>query len=161
MAPITTINQLLTRDGEGLKALYQRSKPGTIPVGESEGMASVAPGTDEGEESRRFFSFLWQGKVFERADEGTTTLVNKTFLGKSFAAKVYVGASLLDGKDSIIIDYKDTPFKPFRIIRDEIREVAPGIYLGYAYLRGIDYAPIVFALNFNEAPDRPLPRPMP
>src|SRR5580700_1216457 len=52
LAPITTISQLLTRDGAALKALYQLSQPGAIPVGESEGMASVAPGTDEGEESR-------------------------------------------------------------------------------------------------------------
>jgi hypothetical protein len=74
-----------------------------------------------------------------------------------FPAKLYCGQSLLDGRrESVIIDYAFTDELPgyreapdalggrngFRI-RDEIRMVRPGFYLGRAYLKG------VFGLNFT------------
>lgn len=74
-----------------------------------------------------------------------------------FPAKLYCGQSLLDGRrESIIIDYAFTDDLPgYRErpdvlagregleIRDEIRMVRPGFYLGRAYLKK------VFALNFT------------
>ncbi|UVT19787.1 MAG: hypothetical protein H8K03_18680 [Nitrospira sp.] len=74
-----------------------------------------------------------------------------------FPAKLYCGQSLLDGRrESIIIDYAFTDDLPgYREmpdvlagregleIRDEIRMVRPGFYLGRAYIRK------VFALNFT------------
>lgn len=148
-APASAAQKLLTRTAPDLEALYRSSEPGPIPEGSSAGSASVAPGTSDGEASREFISFLWQGKVFERIDDSSATLVNKTVFGDTFSAKVYFGESLLDKKTSIIIDYSETSYKPFRIIRDEIRRVAPGVYLGYAYLRGVQDAPVTFALDFN------------
>jgi hypothetical protein len=79
-----------------------------------------------------------------------------------FPAKLYCGQSLLDGRrESIIIDYAFTDeLRGYQAgidslggrngaqIRDEIRLVRPGLYLGRAYLAR------VFALNFtleNEA----------
>jgi hypothetical protein len=74
-----------------------------------------------------------------------------------FPAKLYCGQSLLDARrESIIIDYfftdeipgyqesPDLPRRPPRpAVRDEIRMIRPGFYLGRAYLdRG-------FALNFT------------
>jgi hypothetical protein len=74
-----------------------------------------------------------------------------------FPARLYCGQSLLDGRrESVIIDYAFTDELPgyraapddlggrngFRI-RDEIRMVRPGFYLGRAYLKG------VFGLNFT------------
>jgi len=52
----------------------------------------------------------------------------------------------MDGKETIIIDYSQTSFVAKKI-RDEIREVAPGIYLGKVWwgkTRILD-----FALNSN------------
>lgn len=74
-----------------------------------------------------------------------------------FPAKLYCGQSLLDGRrESIIIDYAftdDLPGyreKPDALagrdgfeIRDEIRMVRPGFYLGRAYMKK------VFVLNFT------------
>jgi hypothetical protein len=74
-----------------------------------------------------------------------------------FPAKLYCGQSLLDGRrESVIIDYVFTDELPgYREapdalggrngvrIRDEIRMVRPGFYLGRAYLKG------VFGLNFT------------
>jgi hypothetical protein len=160
-APLTAAQQLLlTKTAQDIEALYRRSEPGPIPEGASQGAGTVSPGTDEGRESQELISFLWQGKIFERIDDSSATLVNKTIFGDAFSAKVYFGESLLDGKKSIIIDYSETSYKPFRIIRDEIRRVAPGVYLGYAYLRGVKTAPVIFALDFN-APKTEAPAPAP
>ena len=74
-----------------------------------------------------------------------------------FPAKLYCGQSLLDGRrESIIIDYSFTDELPgYRAepdalagrdglrIRDEIRMIRPGFYLGRAYLNR------VFGLNFT------------
>ena len=48
----------------------------------------------------------------------------------------------MDGKETIIIDYSKTSFLAGKI-RDEIREVEPGVYLGKVWLgklRVIDFA---------------------
>ena len=83
-----------------------------------------------------------------------------------FPAKLYCGQSLLDGRrESIVIDYAFTDELPGYVerpdalagrdyleIRDEIRMVRPGFYLGRAYIRN------AFALNFTlEAVDMALP----
>jgi len=74
-----------------------------------------------------------------------------------FPAKLYCGQSLLDGRrESVIIDYAFTDeLSGYREapdslggrngvrIRDEIRMVRPGFYLGRAYMKG------VFGLNFT------------
>ena len=73
-----------------------------------------------------------------------------------FPANVYCGISLLDTRrESIIIDYAyGDDYKPFipevdglvtrngKMIRDEIRMIRPGLYLGRAYLENL------FLLNF-------------
>ena len=157
-APLNAAQKLLVKTAQDLQDLYRRSEPGPLPEGSSQGAGTVSPGTEDGEASREIIALLWQGKIFTRIDDRTGTLVNKTVVGETFDAKVYFGESLLDGKESIIIDYSETPFKPFRIIRDEIRRVGPGVYLGYAYLRGLDVAPVIFALDFN-APAAAVPAP--
>jgi hypothetical protein len=57
-------------------------------------------------------------------------------------AEVREGASLMDGKPCIVLDYSETSLLA-HWIRDEIREVAPRTYLGKVYLgkkRLIDFA---------------------
>jgi hypothetical protein len=45
---------------------------------------------------------------------------------------VYRAPSWFDGQEAIILDYSKTSFVAQRI-RDEIREVAPRLYLGQVY----------------------------
>ena len=47
-------------------------------------------------------------------------------------AKVYKSDSWLDGKECIVLDYSDTSLLA-QWIRDEIREIQPGMYLGKVY----------------------------
>ena len=60
----------------------------------------------------------------------------------SIVAKVYRDISWLDGKPTIVIDYAKTSFFAQKI-RDEIREVEPGLYLGKVWWgnkRVLDFA---------------------
>ena len=57
-------------------------------------------------------------------------------------AKVYKAASWLDGKECIVLDYSQTSLVA-HWIRDEIRLIGPGLYLGKVYwdkARLIDFA---------------------
>jgi hypothetical protein len=136
------VDRLLTMSQEQLDALFTASPAGEIPKGEAEGTAIVAPGTTYSPTIARFISsFAWQGKVFD-AEKGV--LRNKILpLGlNAIIAKVYKGESWLDGKECIVLDYSDTSLLA-QWIRDEIREISPGVYLGKVYWgkqRLIDFA---------------------
>ena len=73
-------------------------------------------------------------------------LVNKLtpFGVRAVRAKVYIGDSWLDGNKAIIFDYSKTSFIA-QGIRDEIREVEPGVYLGKVWWRATRL--VDFALN--------------
>jgi len=131
-APPPAISELLKMSGDDLDALFSASPPGPIPSGEAEGTAIVAPGSSKTDEIAAFVNaFAWQGKIFDPANG---TLVNH--LGpagtEAILAKVYVGKSLIDGKDCIVLDYSKTSLAA-RHIRDEIRMVGPNTYLGPVY----------------------------
>lgn len=116
-----------------LDELYRNSPVGEIPDGDGKGAAIIAPDTPIKEGLTSLIEWLaWQGKVFS-SQRGT--LVNKIgpFSMQAVDAQVYKGASLLcPGEESIILDYSKSIFFA-QPIRDEIREVSPGIYLGNAY----------------------------
>jgi hypothetical protein len=136
------VDRLLTMSQEQLDALFTASPAGEIPNGEAEGTAIVAPGTTYSPTIARFISnFAWQGKVFD-TEKGV--LRNKILpLGlNAIIAKVYKADSWLDGKECIVLDYSDTSLLA-QWIRDEIREISPGVYLGKVYWgrqRLIDFA---------------------
>jgi hypothetical protein len=136
------VDKLLTMSQAQLDELFSASPAGAIPDGEAEGTAIVAPGTAYSPTIAKFINnFAWQGKVFD-AKKGV--LRNKILpLGlNAIIAKVYKDASWLDGKQCIVLDYSDTSLLA-QWIRDEIREISPGVYLGKVYWgkqRLIDFA---------------------
>jgi hypothetical protein len=138
----TAVSDLLTMSQAQLDELFTRSDSGPIPDGEAKGTAIVAPGTTYTQDVAQFIShFAWQGKVF---DSKKGVLRNKIlpFGLNAIIAKVYKGPSWLDGKESIVLDYSETSLVA-HWIRDEIREIAPGVYLGKVYRskkRLIDFA---------------------
>jgi hypothetical protein len=69
----------------------------------------------------------------------------------AIAARVYKGESFLDGEECIVLDYSRTSSSA-RWVRDEIREVGPGVYLGIAYLRKVKV--VHFCLMFPETAER-------
>jgi cytochrome P450 len=118
-----------------LDALYRDVElPGAIPVGDTLGTALVLPGRAIGRAAGTAARLLfWQGKVF---DPTSGTLKNKVspFGIRAIRARVDVGDSWLDrGTRAIVLDYSRTSLVA-RWIRDEIREVGPGLWLGKVFV---------------------------
>jgi hypothetical protein len=137
-----TVSEMLKMSQEQLDKLFEQSEAGDIPRGEAKGTAIVAPGTTYTQNIADFVNhFAWQGKVF---DPSKGVLRNKIlpFGLNAIIAKVYKGQSWLDKKECIVLDYSETSLLA-HWIRDEIREVAPNVYLGKVYWskkRLIDFA---------------------
>lgn len=140
------IEKWLAMDREQLDEIYMNAEAGTIPSGDTRGTAIVA-GTFFARMYARFARlFAWQGKVFDLfpPDQQNGILINKisAFSLTFIVAKVYKDASWMDGKETIVIDYSKTSFFAKKI-RDEIREVEPGVYLGKVWwgkTRILDFA---------------------
>ena len=136
------VAKFLTMSQSELDTLFTESSVGSIPDGEAEGTAIVAPGTTFSPTVAQFISlFAWQGKVFD-AKKGVLKNKILPFGLNAIIAKVYKASSWLDGKECIVLDYSDTSFVA-QWIRDEIRQVEPKLYLGKVYWdkkRLIDFA---------------------
>ncbi len=98
--------------------------------------------------------FVWEGKSFHAAAPGAGEGINRVQLAglgrqRLFPFGTLLGASLLDGRPAVILDY-DRPENPawIRRIHDEVREVAPGLWLGPAMVKGASGATLAlwFAL---------------
>jgi hypothetical protein len=63
-------------------------------------------------------------------------------VGRAIPADVYVGESWADGRPSLIFDYSRSRLWPD--VRDEVREVAPGLYLGVMYRGGAPANPPMY-----------------
>jgi hypothetical protein len=136
------VNKLLQMSQAQLDDLFTRSEPGPIPDGVAKGTAIIAPGTVFSPEIAEAINvFGWQGKTFD-AQHGV--LRNRiSLLGlNAIVAEVYKGPSWLDQKECIVLDYSKTSTVA-QWIRDEIRQIDTGTYLGKVYWekkRLIDFA---------------------
>jgi hypothetical protein len=124
--------QLLKMSQQELDALFSAHDAGPLPDGEAKGTAIIAPGTAGSEKIAELINiFGWQGKVFD-AKAG---LLRNHILAiglKAIIARVYKGPSLLDSKECIVLDYSDTSLVASHV-RDEIRQIERGFYLGKVY----------------------------
>ena len=135
--PISDPTDFLKLSEEQLDAIFRSAPAGAIPNGQGEGTAIIAPGTAVSDDIAKFIHiFSWKGKVFEPdvIDPQRATLKNRLLLlgTKAIIAQVYKGESWLDAKECIVLDYSRTSIVA-QWIRDEIREVSPGVYLGVVY----------------------------
>ncbi len=130
-----TDSALLQKDGHALEEMFMAAKAGDIPVGRTDGRAHLVPGTLENESlSRLIYLFAWRGKTFDL--DGTMLSNRVTALDLSaIRAKVYRGPSWLDREDCVVLDYSRTSFVA-SAVRDELREIAPGVHLGLIWLFG-------------------------
>ena len=145
MAVQIDVGRLLTMSQKELDDLFARSPAGPTPSGEADGTVLFKPGGPLEEIAAKLAHLLfWQGKVF---DSARGELRNKVLpMGiRAVAAKVYRGPSWLDGNECIVLDYSQTSLIAHHV-RDEIREVAPQLYLGVVFW---DREKVLnFALNF-------------
>jgi hypothetical protein len=128
-----TVKTWLDKSRAELDEIYRNASPGEIPRGETRGTAILTGSLFSRMVAAFARLFAWQGKVFDLfcAGEEAGILVNKItpFSLTFIIAKVYRDKSWLDGKETIVIDYSSTSFFA-KVIRDEIREIEPGVYLG-------------------------------
>lgn len=137
-----TLDDLVHMNQSELDILYANADAGPIPDGASEGRAMFFPGSILAVPSTMLASFIWQGKVFNR-DDGV--LMNRVFGFEAISAEIYYGASNFDGRRSVIVDYHNSLLL-VRPIRDEVRLIAPNLYLGRAYANTL-VGPVLF-VNF-------------
>ena len=141
------VAQLLQMSNAQLDELFSSSAAGDIPDGPAKGTAIIAPGTKFSAEIAEIINlFVWQGKTFD-AKKGV--LRNRILaIGlNAIVATVYKGPSWFDKKECIVLDYSETSLVA-RWIRDEIRSIGPGFYLGRVYC---DKTPLIhFALEFQK-----------
>ena len=99
--------------------------------------------------------FPWEGKSFQSQSKDVGEGINRInllFKMRWFPFKTTFDASFLDGQPSFILDYSGSRNPPLiRSIVDEVREVAPGLYLGPAALvvRGKPRPILFFAVSFH------------
>lgn len=146
--PALTLDDLAARSFAELEALYRAAHvPSSLADfdGALDGRLLAVRHLDRGPLGailRRLVaskSFVWAGKSLraQHATSGTgiNRLVVPGVLGRQelFPFTTSIAPSLLDGRDTIFIDYERPDNPPFvRGIRDEIRQVAPGLLLGPA-----------------------------
>jgi hypothetical protein len=127
-----TVAQLFTLSDEELDQLFSNSPAGDIPNGDGHGTAIIAPQrTFSPQIAEAINLFAWQGKTFD-AQHGTLTNRLLAFGVNAIVAQVYKGPSWFDGKECIVLDYSTTSLVAEHI-RDEIRQIGPGMYLGMVY----------------------------
>ncbi|MBT2608148.1 hypothetical protein J7I97_07560, partial [Streptomyces sp. ISL-87] len=126
------VDELLTMSRPELDRLFRASSAGDIPQGTGVGTVLLARGAKVSKVAAGLARRLaWQGKVFDRDGGGLRNRVTP-FGVRAIRAKVYRDESRLDGGECIVLDYSRTSLLAHRI-RDEIREIGPGFYLGIVY----------------------------
>ena len=127
-----TREELLSLSGQELDDLFSASPAGDIPNGEGEGTAIISPGTSFSSEIASLINiFGWQGKTFDAAHGVLTNRIVASGIN-AIVAEVYKSASWFDNKECIVLDYSKTSLLA-KHIRDEIRQIGPGAYLGMVY----------------------------
>jgi hypothetical protein len=135
---VMTSEDLLNSSPAELDALYRQAPIGPIPDGVAEGHVLFIADTPVNQMITCYVRALaWQGKVFNLVSAFRLRLVKATLSrGKSW---------FCPGEEAIILDYSKTSFLAQKI-RDEIREVSPGLFIGQAYWD--DHRVLSFSLQF-------------
>ena len=124
--------QLLKMSQKELDDLFKASPAGPIPDGQAKGTAIISPGTVFSHEIAELISvFGWQGKTFDGKRGVLTNRILAIGLN-AIVAEVYKDKSWLDGNECIVLDYSKTSLIA-KWIRDEIRLIGDGFYLGKVY----------------------------
>src|ERR1043166_7481753 len=111
-----------------LTRLFEEAKPGEIPVGRARGQVLLMTDARCPRLRARLASTAWKGKTFECDGE----FINQWPGFKALRGKAEMGESWHDGKPCLVLDYpSNTPV--FGNTRDEMREIAPGLYLARLY----------------------------
>ena len=141
-----TVQEISRMTADEVDQLFRQGEVGQIPDGKAEGTAIFKPGGPAEPALQRLVrAIAWQGKVL---NVRSGSLKNRIlpFGTRAIAAEVYRDRSWFDGEECIVLDYSRRSIVA-RWVRDEIRRVAPGLYLGLVYLKRARL--IYFTLQFT------------
>lgn len=162
--PVLTLDDLARLSGDELGGLYEAGDvPANLAVlnGSTKGRllaVTSVDGTPLAGLLRLLAAsrlFPWQGKHFDtrarKSGHGDNTVRLPFYRAQWLGFRTRIGKSLLDGSDCIVLDYDSVSNpRPLRRIRDELREVVPGLYMGPALWRRKNDNPLLllwFALD--------------
>jgi len=146
-----TARDLKSMSRRELDELFRKSPAGPVPKGPSRGTALIVPG---GFLDRILGGlvrlFVWKGKQFRTDADGSASLKNliSPLSIELFRAEVYPEESWFSDGPAVILDYSESSIL-VRMIRDEIRQVGDGLYLGQVFLWRTRV--ILFMLEFPTA----------
>lgn len=140
-----SLDGLLELPHERLAALYTGAPPPVLEAlnGPLRGRMLVVPAVPAAISAlpcawARTSTFPWRGKSFRSLGPDRGEGVNRVVLDRIelFRFETDIGPSLDDGEPVVRLSY-DLPENPglIRRIDDEVREIAPGLFLGQAWLR--------------------------
>lgn len=132
---------------EELGELFGAGTAGAVPDGRGKGTVLLGTGGRAARVAAALcYALAWRGKVVNARQGRLKNIV--TPLGiQAIEAAVYKQDSWYDGETCIVLDYSKTSFVA-RKIRDEIREIAPGVFLGLVFW-GRRHV-LDFALDFRQ-----------
>jgi hypothetical protein len=144
-----TTDELVQMTGSELDDLFRSLPAGPLPTGPGAGTALLGSAIRGRRAAAAFVRrTAWQGK--DLAPDGRSLRNRISPFGlRAVAARVYEGPSRVDGDPCVVLDYSRTSWLA-RWVRDEMREVAPGTYLGIVFLRSRQL-PLRFVLEFAPA----------
>lgn len=109
--------------------VYAHAKAGAVPMGVKNGWVIRPPLLPE------IASGLWMGKTFRTGPNGGAlmNLITGARI-EGFPAYVYRSRSRIDGKPAWVFNYTPSLVLP---VYDEVREVSPGVWMGFNWWQGI------------------------
>jgi hypothetical protein len=128
---ITRLEDLKRMSCDELQQIYAGAAcPGSQPVGFARGEILFLVNMRRPEANKRKANLVWKGKHFNEQGE----FINQWVGGRAVRSHVYTAPSWFDNRPSLILEYPEkVPY--FGKMRDELREVGPGVYLSVVYDR--------------------------
>jgi hypothetical protein len=115
-----------------LGELFGAGTAGAIPDGRGKGTVLLGTGGPAARVAAALcYALAWRGKVVN-ARQGRLRNILTPLGIRAIEAAVYKQDSWYDGETCIVLDYSKTSLLA-RMIRDEIREIAPGVFLGLVF----------------------------
>ncbi len=112
----------------GWEALFRQGTLGCGPLGSTRGVVLYAHGKHPCLKAR-LQGLIWKGKTFH----GDATFTNRWLGGvHAVSAGVEVEPSWLDGQPCYVMQYASNA-RVFANVRDELRQIAPDVWLGHSY----------------------------
>jgi hypothetical protein len=146
MAVRVDVEALESMNQTELDDLFVHSPSGPIPAGEADGTVLFDPGAPIEDVAAKVAHLLfWKGKVFDPASGELRNRILPEGI-PAIAARVYLAPSWIDGRGCVVLDYSQTSVVA-HWIRDEIRLVAPDLYLGVVFWERRKI--LNFALDFS------------